>query len=681
MSVQRAPATEDFEKWIRMASDNKINTTNSWDLALIDYFYDLSLLRENDGINFQKASTTLDGCVKIYSSRVDSAAAETGKLLNGLAANSGSQEEAEEGEEDEEELDVNTQIKKRKHKSNSNKNTLVEFDAIKIKKMEMEIHVDPLFKKVLTDFDEGGSKSLLINMLGVDENQKIIFDTTEAGSEPVQKRRNSILEQETEYHDVDMVEHSFSEMDIDEEEDENSSNDTLVGNDSKTIDVNYLAAKYFDNCDFNSLAVCPSVNDLLSVLNQETTPTSILQNLEKINLENYYSQNIEGNGDYDYDISFGGQEYNGPQNEDVNDSKYPGNKSSIFFNDLEDDSDHYGNTIRELFNEGKSFSAIHETINEEQEEEFQGNVTSIPDENLLAYFDQNLRNNWAGPDHWRVKKLKAMMNINNNEKSDELNNNDEPKTKKKSRQPFIIDFISEENYPDESIIFETSNTISLPKKEIKSKDTHILPIDLHFTTRNFIYLFQKDKLINSMFKKVKNLDDVIDESLFANLNKEEEININNPDFYNDDNNDNISFGGGYEDDYVPADSQQPTQLSQIPSKYTQSNAINYSRVSKKVDIKLLKDNIWDTLNSEISTRKSIINTESSITSSNNLSQDGNLKFSDIVHDVTSKYDQNTKKDLSTSFCFICLLHLANENGFTIENTTDNKDLLINSVPE
>lgn len=68
-----------------MATDNKINATNSWNFALIDYFHDMSLLKEGDSVNFQKASCTLDGCVKIYTSRVDSVATETGKLLSGLA--------------------------------------------------------------------------------------------------------------------------------------------------------------------------------------------------------------------------------------------------------------------------------------------------------------------------------------------------------------------------------------------------------------------------------------------------------------------------------------------------------------------------------------------------------------------------------------------------------------------
>jgi hypothetical protein len=87
-----------------MATDNKINANNSSNFALIDYFHDMSLLKEGDGVNFQKASCTLDGCVKIYTSRVDSVATETGKLLSGLADSRdkrGRGEEGEEGEEDE----------------------------------------------------------------------------------------------------------------------------------------------------------------------------------------------------------------------------------------------------------------------------------------------------------------------------------------------------------------------------------------------------------------------------------------------------------------------------------------------------------------------------------------------------------------------------------------------------
>ena len=99
--LKRVPILANFEEWMKMATDNKINASNSWNFALIDYFYDMSLLKEGDGVNFQKASCTLDGCVKIYTSRVDSVATETGKLLSGLA-DSGSKKEKQSKERSEE---------------------------------------------------------------------------------------------------------------------------------------------------------------------------------------------------------------------------------------------------------------------------------------------------------------------------------------------------------------------------------------------------------------------------------------------------------------------------------------------------------------------------------------------------------------------------------------------------
>jgi condensin complex subunit 2 len=106
-----------FEEWMKLATDNvrndqavacaylqKITATNTWNFALIDYFHDLTLLRngpDDQSINFQKASCTLDGCVKIWTSRVDSVATETGKLLSGLAGGAAGDDNDVDGDEDE----------------------------------------------------------------------------------------------------------------------------------------------------------------------------------------------------------------------------------------------------------------------------------------------------------------------------------------------------------------------------------------------------------------------------------------------------------------------------------------------------------------------------------------------------------------------------------------------------
>lgn len=117
--MKRVPILANFEEWMKMATDNKINAANSWNFALIDYFHDMSLLKEGDGVNFQKASCTLDGCVKIYTSRVDSVATETGKLLSGLADSRDSKRKDREGEDEddeEEEVDEDGNVRKKPKK-------------------------------------------------------------------------------------------------------------------------------------------------------------------------------------------------------------------------------------------------------------------------------------------------------------------------------------------------------------------------------------------------------------------------------------------------------------------------------------------------------------------------------------------------------------------------------------
>lgn len=116
--MKRVPILANFEEWMKMATDNKINAANSWNFALIDYFHDMSLLKEGEGINFQKASFTLDGCVKIYTNRVDSVATETGKLLSGLADSNNKKKDrdGEDGDQSDEELDEDGNVKKKPKK-------------------------------------------------------------------------------------------------------------------------------------------------------------------------------------------------------------------------------------------------------------------------------------------------------------------------------------------------------------------------------------------------------------------------------------------------------------------------------------------------------------------------------------------------------------------------------------
>lgn len=167
----------------------------------------MSLLRNNgdNSINFQKASCTLDGCVKIWTSRVDSVGTETGKLLSNLASEG-------KAEADDDELSDNPDAgdqaqRKRAGKSSRSESTLAKnASQLRSKKLDLEFSVDPLFKKTCADFDEGGAQGLLMNHLslgiGSEGSMRVIFDASDAmGKSKEEDEETADIEP---YDDIDL---------------------------------------------------------------------------------------------------------------------------------------------------------------------------------------------------------------------------------------------------------------------------------------------------------------------------------------------------------------------------------------------------------------------------------------------------------------------------------------------
>jgi condensin complex subunit 2 len=83
---------EVYQKAIRMNAENRINASNSWNLSLIDHLdrflapqpKSMEESMSATGINFTKASCTLDASVKIYSYRVDDVHLTSYKVLANL---------------------------------------------------------------------------------------------------------------------------------------------------------------------------------------------------------------------------------------------------------------------------------------------------------------------------------------------------------------------------------------------------------------------------------------------------------------------------------------------------------------------------------------------------------------------------------------------------------------------
>lgn len=58
------------------------------------------------------------------------------------------------------------------------------------------------------------------------------------------------------------------------------------------------------------------------------------------------------------------------------------------------------------------------------------------------------------------------------------------------------------------------------------------------------------------------------------------------------------------------------------------------------------------------------------------SDENPLKFTSVMNNLQQVYPKQAMADISTSYCFICLLHLANEKGLTLGNEPGLKELSI-----
>ncbi|XP_040380033.1 condensin complex subunit 2 [Oryza brachyantha] len=170
-----------FHNCIKLASENKINQKNTWELGLIDHLSEIIQAGEDDDdeTNFQKASCTLEAGVKIYSLRVDSVHSEAYKVLGGInRAGRGDEADSEEGSNPEHAQEGAG--KKDADRRISPTSTLESsFDSLNVKKFDVAFTVDPLYHQTTAQFDEGGAKGLLLYNLGVYDSCRVLFDSFE----------------------------------------------------------------------------------------------------------------------------------------------------------------------------------------------------------------------------------------------------------------------------------------------------------------------------------------------------------------------------------------------------------------------------------------------------------------------------------------------------------------------
>lgn len=676
----RSTIMSNFEEWIKLSTDNKITLKNSWQFALIDYFHDLNVIKDGENINFQRASATLDGCVKIYLSRVESAASETGKLLSGLATKKGQLElETEDGDENDsgkEDDDETTGKKKERRINRIVESTLVPYESIQIQKLDQELAIDPLFKKALADFDEGGAKSLLLNTLNIDSTGRVVFDAT----------TNSTTNT------------GLTEAEVEEQTDET----VPMAVDQPAVDISRLKQLLFgEKEDLNGLSLCPSIKELKEVLNDVNKAKSVLGDVNnRFMAESQEDQapavdtpaNFPDFGDdVDLDLNMGpGIDYD----------------AELAQAGVEGEENEYLNQPTGI--EAPISKAI-DFANLSLEDEVA--TEKVMDKDLMAYFDEKMKTNWRGPEHWRISMLKQSKNLEESRMSRGTTPLGEP-NKKKKKEAVEIDFFAEDDDPDfiEDMFVKARNQFLITKKpeERKSSDLHILPDDIQFNSQRLVNLFIKPSKTIVTFTRKKLIAGALDaetgdvnrtytdERFFAEKyverekEREEEtrqerlarsFHMAEMDDYDNDNYGDINFNdalgdantavGDGDDDEKKEDigSQFVTGTQKVRPEY-----VNFSRVAKRVDVKLLKDNLWKSIKEE--NESAVDEPQKDPASGAVVAIAREKNFKDVVGSIGTMYRPDEKKDLSTSFCFICLLHLANEHGLSIEANDQHDDLFI-----
>ncbi|KAI0741530.1 barren [Daedaleopsis nitida] len=663
--------TSNFDQWMKMATDNKINAANSWNFALIDYFHDMSLLRNNNdnSINFQRASCTLDGCVKIWTSRVDSVGTETGKLLSNLAnegRDDGNGSDNPDGGEPSQ-----TQRKRKGYRSES---TLAKNPAqLRTKKLDLEFSVDPLFRKTCADFDEGGAQGLLMNHLGLnvtpDGSLRVVFDASDSVAKDDEEEQP--LEEPRDDVDLGNLRMNFlpSVDAIDDYEISHSLEGFAFGKDTFSMDEATLfrertyALDDDGDDDNDGFGDVPDFGNPMDVDGFASSAAPV---------EDFFVGDHAVPDDYAADF---GEEYTGN-----------GDNGSV------NGSDGAGGEQRT----GPLVAFDPRRVPGERER-----VMAINDDGdaMTDYFDPSYLKNWAGPEHWKLRKV-----VRRPDASEATG----PRQRREKKEAFKIDFLA----PPEEDLKTRKNKLFAPvtrgagitlpgpsgrttkkggrgrkakgKEKEEKRNDQTLPDDMHFSAKQLVTLFLKPKFSLKMRGQRGRSDGAaegeIDEAFWAKAAADQagpsaddtmdgDAMPFATQFFHDDYDDGPGFDDAFDggDGNVPVEAGEQDLLAatQSQTRRVKPEAVNYAKRAKRVDVRKLKDNIWkglDIVAPAVEDSETAMDTDERPLTD----PDDGRSFTSVISGLRRNYPKDKMEEISTSFCFICLLHLANERGLKLE---------------
>lgn len=383
------------------------------------------------------------------------------------------------------------------------------FAKIQVKDLELEFTVDPLFKKTSADFDEGGAAGLLMNHLSSDSTMRVVFDAGDAKVED----------------------------DEDEQDGHANAREGSKGENQKHSQVNLskLRAAFLPDSEaLETKHICPSLSAFkfssdptlldMSLFSRGDLGASTSAGVQDPNRSSTYvragsmaasesaefAAAIEGAGTQDF-FADAGNDFNMVYDDfggGADDHDMGGHS------DNEDDDGsgvvaHQGAGVAGMDAaagaNGHALGAMQRfdpRLNIDQREVVIGMGGDEGEKQVFSYFDSQLAKNWAGPEHWKMRKTirRSEQDAHEGGEGAAAAAAAGKKGKKVAKEAFQIDFANLESAADAKKIFASgtaSITMPAPKRKrgtfVEKKEDFLLPDDMHFSSQQLLRLFMKPK--------------------------------------------------------------------------------------------------------------------------------------------------------------------------------------------
>lgn len=600
-----------LQNCIKLASENKINQRNTWELSLIDHLSDIIKVDDDDTeTNFQKASCTLEAGVKIYSLRVDSVHTEAYKVLGGInRTGTGDQNENGNGEEDENGVtDQDQSDGKKDFQKISDPSTTLEpsFETLNVKKFDVAFTVDPLYHQTSAQFDEGGAKGLLLNTLGVYNDCRIVFDSWDI---PGKSMKSGFTQNKESFEmiNVSFIKDCIEQMVMDLQ------NKREISPTLKEI------LRLFDDPYRNSAEA------ILTMQNEDETLDSSLDNQESLDEEVGMDEAFD-------DVS--------PQDFECNDNG--GVLKDDGLNSLDSAS---GGAVTSEWpdNEEMGYGELELEYNKDLLSE------KTIDYLFLGMGVSSRSNAWAGPDHWKYRRVKDVQQ--SSDVGNEASSNDN-KLKKRKREPFSIDFLNRPDTETGSAFAPPKNQRSLLLPQSSSCGKTTLPEDCHYQPEGLVKLF----LLPSVMCIGRHGRKVSDDSIENSNSFEPSSTWGNED----------GFEPNWDDAQGDIEEEFSNEKMVAQPRKVQKIQVDYDKTSKQVDVHVLKKTLWGSMQ-DFWRASEMEHDEKPETI---------MSFKGMLSSLPPDCPAAAPEDISVHLCFICLLHLANEHCLSIRDCPSLDELCI-----